>query len=145
LTAYTGSGSAAGVSVQVMWGRPYAVINTSNGYTPMHGTTLATLDTGGATVPRPTAGQRIIFPDTEMIEDNIISAAPNGTTSAYTDVNIQNPAWKDVQGSSSAYWRMAVITTPIAYVVLASGELHHYQQQYNGTAVYWQDLGVLAR
>lgn len=150
LSAHTGTGPAAGVVVQPMWRKPFYIMpHTATApepwsTSPPTGGRTTVLDTGGATAPRPSPGQRIIFCENHLIEDNITAVAANATTPGYSDVTIETPAWFGVNGTNSLSKKPAIITTPTAYVVWPNGELHCYRQQSNGTTVFWQDAGIIA-
>jgi prepilin-type N-terminal cleavage/methylation domain-containing protein len=127
LSAATGSGPAAGISLQVIKAGPFAQTNGAN-----RGTSLLTLQTG--TAYRPKVGQRVIHEDLALEED-ITAVAVNGANSSRTDVTIATPL------SLYAFRGMAFIAERIAYVVV-NGELRFYPRASDATTWFVIARGV---
>jgi type II secretory pathway pseudopilin PulG len=140
--AVTNTTPAAGISLQVLWQRPFKITTGAAG-----GTKKITIDTGSTGTPpgpRPTAGQRIFLPGNDNTEEDITLVAANGTNAAYSDVTFQNNVWKTIGANTAGYDRPVLIADKIAYVVV-NGSLHFYTQQYSGGTFSWLDRGVRAR
>lgn len=128
LASYTGTGSAAGISMQVYSMGPF---QTTGGSSPTFNSTLITVTTG--TTTRPAVGQRVIFP-AHLVEEDIVASVPNASNSARTDLTIANPVWRNV-----GIFANCLITDRIAFAV-SNGELRYYPRA-SDTATYH----VLAR
>jgi type II secretory pathway pseudopilin PulG len=128
LTNYTGTGNAAGISMQVYSMGPFPLMAMS---TPTFNATKITVNTG--TTTRPAVGQRVILSD-YLVEEDIVASVANTGNSAWTDLTIANPVWRTCSLGANC-----LITNRIAFAV-TNGELRYYRRASN-TAIY----NVLAR
>lgn len=119
LSAATGSGPAAGISLQVIQAGPFNQTNS-----PGPGSTVLTIQTG--TAYRPKVGQRYISEDYSLEED-ITAVAVNGSSANRTDVTIATPTARSNTG-----YGMVLIADRIAYVVV-NGELRFYPRASDAT------------